>query len=339
MNKMLAEKERGNLMRWDGRRRGFYEVYYMYANDPRSRSAVWMRYTITSPVKKTDEQRCELWGIFFDEADPEKNFAVKQTFPIGRFSRDPDRFRLSIADAALDMDHCHGSITDPKNNNSLSWDLILESATPAFPYLSWKPLYALPVPKSKALVAHQDARFTGKVTANGREIDLKGARGQQSHIWGTKHALRWTWGHCNNFKEDDSAVFEGIDIQIKGGLLENLHLKMFYLKFRDRIHRFNSLPMLLKNKSSHGLGRWEFEARNSHIRLVGQAKSDTRHMVGVTYQDPDGELLWCNNTKVATLSLKIFDKSGNPVAELTSPSGCALELVDRKRYSEVPIRI
>lgn len=339
MTRMLEEKEQGNMMRWDGRRRGFYEVYYMYFNDPRSRTATWIRYTVTSPLKKIGEPRCELWGIFFDITEPKNNFAVKQTYPIDRFSKDPDRFRLGVADAELNMNHCHGSISDSNQSNSLYWDLGLESATPAFPYLSWKPLYALPVPKSKALVVHQDARFTGKLTANGREIDLKGARGQQSHIWGTKHAQRWTWGHCNNFKEDDSAVFEGIDIQIKGGLLEKLHLKMFYLKYRDRIHRFNSLPLLLKNKSSHGLGRWEFEARNNQIRMVGEAKADTQHMVGVTYHDPDGDLLWCNNSKVAALNLQLFDKSGNPIGELSSPEGCALELVDRKKYPEVPIRI
>ncbi|MFC1654667.1 tocopherol cyclase family protein [Myxococcota bacterium] len=337
--KYAAEKEQGNMMRWDGRKRGFYEVYYLYANDPQSRSATWIRYTVTSPLEKAGEPRCELWGIFFDIADPENNFAVKQTYPIDRFSKDPERFRLGIADAVLEMNRCHGSITDPKSGKSLSWDLQFDSSTPAYPYLSWKPLYALPVPKAKALVPHQGARFSGKVTANGREINLKDARGQQSHLWGTKHALRWTWGHCNCFKEDDSAVFEGIDVQIKSGLLEKLHLKMFYLKFRDRIHRFNSLPQLIKNKSSHGLGRWEFEARNKEIRMVGQASCDFDRMVGVTYQDPDGDLLWCNNTKVATLNLKLFDKSGNPITELTSPEGCAFELVDRKTYPEVPIQI
>ena len=59
----------------------------------------------------------------------------------------------------------------------------------------------------------------------------------------------------------------------------------------------------------------------------------------MTYQDPDGEDLWCNNTKTASISLKLYDKSGRPITELTSPDGCAMELVDRKTYPEVPIQI
>jgi hypothetical protein len=334
-----GEKEAGNLLRWDGRKRGFYEVYYLKFNDPKSRSAAWIRYTLTSPLEKIGEPYCELWGIFFDALDPEKNFAVKQRHPIGRLSWGRERFRVDIADAGLEMNRCHGAIDDPRRGKSLSWDLEFDSQTPILYYYPWKRLYRLPLPRTKVLVPHLDATFSGQLTADRREIELKSARGEQTHLWGSKHNLRWVWGHCNTFREDESAVFEGADGQVKHGPIESAHFKMFYIRTRDREHLFNAPLQWLSNRSKFGLGRWEFEAQDQEIRIVGEVKSDFDRFVGVTYQDPDGQPLYCNNTKLASIRLKLFERDGRPITELTSADGCALELVDRKPHPEVPLQI
>lgn len=335
----VDEKEQGNLLRWDGRKHGFYEVYYLKFNDQNSRTAAWIRYTLTSPLKKIGEPRCELWGIFFDATEPKNNFAVKQSYPIDRLSWDLERFRVGIADAGLEMNRCHGSIDDPRRGLSMAWDLKFDSETPLFYYYPWKRLYRLPLPKTKVLIPHLDARFSGKLVAGGREIEFKDAPGVQTHLWGAKHNLRWVWGHCNTFREDDTAVFEGADGQIKHGPIDSAHLKMFYVKARGREHYCNALLKWLTNRSKYRLGHWEFEACDKEVRIVGEVKSDFDRFVGVKYQDPDGEDLWCNNTKTASISLKIFDKQGRPITELTSKEGCAMELVDRKTYPEVPIQI
>lgn len=335
----VDSKEKDNLLRWDGKKLGFYEVYYLKLNDQKSRTAAWIRYTLTSPLKEVREPCCELWGIFFDAVDPQNNFAVKRRYPIDRLSWGRERFRVGIADAGLEMNHCHGSINDPERGKSMSWDLRFDSKTPTLYYYPWKRFYTLPLPRTKVLVPHLDATFSGKLTANGREIELKGARGEQTHLWGTKHNLRWVWGHCNTFREDESAVFEGADGQVKHGPIESAHFKMFYIKTRDREHLFNAPLKWLTNRSKVSLGRWEFEARDKEIQIVGEVKSDYDCFVGVTYQDPDGQPLWCNNTKTASISLKLFEKDGRPITELTSQDGCAFELVDRKIYPEVPIQI
>jgi hypothetical protein len=333
------EKEQGNLLRWDGRKRGFYEVYYLKFNDQKSRTAAWIRYTLTSPLEKVGAPRCELWGIFFDAAEPANNFAVKQSHPIDRLSWGRERFRMGVADAELEMNRCHGYITDAGRGKSMSWELDFDSQTPTFYYFPWKRIYTMSFPKTKVVIPHLDARFSGKLIAGGREIDLKDAPGVQTHLWGTRHNLRWVWGHCNAFWEDDSAVFEGGDAQVKHGPIDSAHFKMFYLKTRDRELRCNALLKWLTNRSKYRLGHWEFEACNKEVRMVGEIQSDFDRFVGVKYQDPDGEELWCNNTKTASIRLKIFDKKGRPLTELTSDEGCAMELVDRRTYPEVPIQI
>ena len=46
---VLTQAERDNVTRWDGERRGFYEVYYLKVNHIPSGTALWARYTLLAP--------------------------------------------------------------------------------------------------------------------------------------------------------------------------------------------------------------------------------------------------------------------------------------------------
>ncbi|HUT52371.1 MAG TPA: tocopherol cyclase family protein [bacterium] len=335
----MEQKERDNIVRWDGARRGWYEVYYLKWNDAASRTAYWVRYTLTSPLPGVAAPYCELWGIFFDAADPAKNFAVKERFPIDKLAWDRDRFRVGIAEAELLQNSCHARIADAEKGNALEWDIRFDSATPSFHHFPHQKMYELAFPKTKVLSPHQHAKFSGRVAANGREIAFSNAPGQQTHIWGTKHALRWAWGHCNSFREDPEAVWEGLDSQIKLGPVKSPHLNLFYLKHRGRDYLFNSVARLFTNRSRWELGRWSFAAKNRELRIAGEVSCNYKDMVAVTYTDPDGEKLWCNNSKVAAIRLTLFGPDGSRRGELTSDRGSAAEFVDRRTYPEVPVRI
>ena len=332
----MEAKERDNIIRWDGRP-GWYEVYYMKWNDPANNAAFWVRYTLTSPAGG-GEPFCELWGIFFDSVDPSKNFAVKQRFGINRFEAEKDRFALRIADAEMTMNMAKGVITDGVGND-LGWDLELSSDSPTFRHFPHQWMYTAGFPKTKVLSPHEDCRFTGSVTANGRTISFVDAPGQQTHIWGVKHALRWSWGHCNAFHEDNSAIWEGLDSQIKLGPIKSPHLSLFYLRHQGEDHLFNSIGSLFTNKSDWSLGKWTFTASGKELDMKGEITCDYSALVGVTYEDPDGENLWCNNSKVADIKIELFGKDGSEKGVLTADGVCAAEFVDRRTYPEVPILI
>lgn len=335
----LSQKERDNILKWDGEKPGHYEVYYLKWNDFESRTAYWIRYTLTSPLPHISNPYCELWGIFFDMDDPGKNFAVKNRFTIDNMSWDKDKFRVAIADAELSMNACHARIADEHKDLSLEWELEFDSAGDTFYHFPSKRFYEGGFPKTKALAPHEDARFTGRMVANGREIDFKDAPGQQTHLWGSKHAHRWAWGHCNTFKEDAGAIWEGLDSQIKLGPVTSPHFRLFYLKADGKHHYFNTLKHWFGNKGKWDVGRWTFEAKTDEIKIVGEITSKYDEHVAVTYMDPDGDLLWCNNSKVASIKIDLFDKNGSKMKTLTSDHGCAAEYVDRKTYPEVPVRI
>ena len=46
---VLTQAEQDNVTRWDGERRGFYEVYYLKVNHIPSGTALWARYTLLAP--------------------------------------------------------------------------------------------------------------------------------------------------------------------------------------------------------------------------------------------------------------------------------------------------
>jgi Tocopherol cyclase len=331
-------KQAENRLQWQGIRQGFYEVYYLKWNDPKSETAAWVRYTLTSPIPKLGAPYCELWGIFFDAKDPGNNFAVKNRFPISDLSWHDDPFSVRINDAELSQNAAHATITD-KNGRYLTWHLNFDSIGETHRYFPSDRFYKGAFPKSKGLSPHCNGRFTGSLDANGRVIGFTNVPGQQTHIWGTKHALRWAWGHCNAFAEDPDAVWEGLTAQIKLGPVASPKINLFYLRYKGKTYRFNGPSDWLTNKAQWELGKWRFSFRNDEIKVTGEIEAPYESFVAVTYTDPDGEKLWCNNCKVAPIKLQIFDNRGVPMGELTSKNSCAVEFVDRKTYDEVPVRI
>jgi len=335
----LSRKERDNILRWDGLAKGFFEVYYLKWNDEPSRTAGWVRYTLTSPKKNVGKPYCELWGIFFDAENPKNNYAVKRRFPIYDLAWETRKFMVRIAGAELNMDRCFADVTDPKTGHSLAWDFRIRSGSDTYRYFPSEFFYSGPFPKTKVLSPHMDARFNGRVVVDGRQIDVCDAPGQQIHLWGARYAQRWARGHCNTFSEDPCAVWEGLDTQIRMGPVKSPHLKLFYLKFDGRSHFFNSPAYWFKNKSRWELGRWEFEFADREVRVMGVVNCEYDEIVAVTYTDPDGKKLWCNNSKVASISMKIFNPSGTLIGTLSSDHGSAAEFVDRIIFPQVLVRI
>ena len=45
-----------------------------------------------------------------------------------------------------------------------------------------------------------DLAIEGTIGWDGREIELSGARGGQTHLWGVKHASRWCWLHASDLE-------------------------------------------------------------------------------------------------------------------------------------------
>ncbi len=332
-------QEKANHVRWDGRKRGWFENYFVKWNDPKSHTAAWVRYTLTSPTQSERKPYCELWAIVFQADDPANKFALKKRFLIHELAWGQDPFSLDIGQAFLDNHQCKGHLSDPQTNHSLSWDIRMHSSDEALFHLPIPVLYRLKFPKTKLACAHINARISGSMRVDGKHIEIEKAAGQQEHIWGTNQARGYTWGHCNSFVEDPNAVWEGLDAEICLGRWVCPHVKFFYLKSRSGEYLFNSPFQLLKNRSFTNLGIWEFRAKNREATLTGRLRCDSNRFIGLAYEDPSGEKLWCYNSKVANIELELFSARGKLLEKLTSRHSCALEHVSRSRHPLIDVAV
>lgn len=326
---------------WDQKRRGHYEVYYLKWNHLESQTAVWLRYTLHIPSRKTERPTASLWGIFFDARDPKRNQALKETFPIEEWSATRDPFSFRVGDAVLTDSSASGRLE--KGEKLLEWDLEWDPNPETVSYLPHPSLFKAPLPKTKVVTPNIDIRFRGTFRTQERTIPCRNEPGEQTHIWGTKHAERWVWGHCNAFKGDSDTVFWGLSAQIPIGRWVTPPMSIFYIRYRGEVYLLNQLWGAWRHPTDFSLGKWNFTAQVAEdLWFQGEFRTTPGRCVGVEYRDPDGDRLYCNNTKIANLQLKPLRKVRNrfiPEEPLYAEQTAAWELVERHSDPRVPVQI
>lgn len=329
----VTEAETANITRWNGRP-GHYEVYYIKFNHRESSTGCWIRYTLLAPFSGSPV--AELWGIFFDSNNPSNNRAVKNTFPVSEAEIKKDSFLFRIGNSVISKTGAKGEIRGQEG--SITWDLRFEPVFQTFFHFPYKFMYRTPVPKTKVVSPNFSIKVYGSVEVNGTTYDCRGEPGQQTHLWGTKHAERWTWANSSIFKEDGGAIFEGLSAQIKLGSRISPALTLFFLRCLGRDYYLNGIVRLFRNKSNSAFPVWKFSSRKDGMIFSGNISAAIESFVGVEYTDPDGEKLWCYNTKVADLVLDVYERE-RKLTTLTSPGLSALEFVSRIKDPRIPVRI
>ena len=330
-----------NALQWDGSP-GHYEVYYLSATDPGSGVGLWIRYTMLAPQAPAEEPTCALWLMAMDpRSGSDRVLARKATLPVGEMRASADPFSLRIGEAVLDDRGMRGAIED------VAWDLHWEPRLE--PYEHVHPLLRrAKVAKTILVLPHADLAVAGTVTLAGRTIALSGARGGQAHLWGSKHAARWAWVHCNDLRHDDGTPAEDSFIDAVSVFVPRLGREVgpstpVVARLQGADFRSTSPRRVLRNQSRFELTRWELQAVDGRRRVQVEIDAPRDLLVGVTYHDPDGELAHCYNTEVATLRLLVQDRTGTRSsrwtdrAHLVSDGAAHFEYAQREPVPDVPL--
>ncbi|MCA9522082.1 MAG: hypothetical protein KC609_13970, partial [Myxococcales bacterium] len=229
----LTRHEIDNFVRWNpASERGHYESFFLKANDPQSRRALWLKFTILSPVDQPDHAVSEVWAIAFD-GDRDHHVAVKRRQPVERSKLGFNRFALQMADCELAPARTKGSIE--RGAHRVEWDLTFlteqqESLHP-FPF---ERMYEMGFPKAKLKTPYPDSRFNGRVRVDGEEWTLEYWKGMQGHNWGVRHTDHYLWLHCNAFDGLDDTYLEGASAKLKLGPVHTPYLTFFCLVHRGK---------------------------------------------------------------------------------------------------------
>jgi hypothetical protein len=289
-----------NALQWDGTP-GHYEVHYLSATDPASGIGLWIRYTMLAPLNS--DATCSLWFMAMDPAG-DVRVGRKVSFAADQLVAQADPFRLTIGDSELTDRGMAGGFDDVR------WELSWTPADPAHPYEHVHPLLRRGrIAKTVLTLPHADLTIDGSVSFGDRELVLEGARGGQAHLWGTKHASRWAWAHCNDFAGHDGAFVDGVSVFVPRFGREIGPSTPVVGRFLDDDFTATGPAAVIRAPSTFGLSSWHFEAVARKRRIVCEVDAPRRSLVGVTYHDPDGDLAYCYNSEAATMRVSVFDKA------------------------------
>jgi len=329
-----------NALRWDGAP-GHYEVHYLSATDRGSGVGLWIRYTMLAPLE--GDATCSLWFMAMDPAAPGEGIGRKTSRPIGDLVATAEPFALRIGDAVLSDRGMTGAFDD------VAWDLRWEPRLPAAEHVH-PLLRRAKIAKTVLTLPHPDVVVEGTVAFAGRDLVLDGARGGQAHLWGSKHAARWAWAHCNDFETLDGAprpdtFMDGVSVFVPRLGREIGPSSPVVGRFAGRDFRSTNPVAVIRNPSRFGLTSWRVEARDGARKITADVDADRDSLVGVTYHDPDGELAYCYNTETASMHLRVWDrdrsiKEGWRIAEeLSAPGRAHFEYAQREPLAGVELHV
>jgi hypothetical protein len=292
-----------NALRWDGGS-GHYEVYYLSLTDAASGVGAWIRYTMLAP--RDGEPTCALWFMAMEPGG--HVIGRKRTFPIEQLQAREQPFEVTVGDAHLDDHGIRGGFDD------VAWDLHWTGGLPAYDHVH-PLLQRARIAKTVLTLPHPDLEVAGQLRFAGRELTLDGARGGQAHLWGSKHATRWAWAHCNDFKTEagervPDSFIDGVSVFVpRFGREVGPSTPVVARLLGDDFRAIAPLTAM-RAPSRFSLTGWRFAVRVGRRRIEVEVEARREALVGVTYHDPDGDLAYCYNSETASMRVAIFDHAG-----------------------------
>ena len=297
-------------------RRGHVESYFLKINDPRGERALWVKATILARLFGAPV--AESWVVAFERGKPP--FARKATVAFGeaRFSR--TAIDAELPTLALSSSRARGE------HDGIAFDLALEDRSPEL-LLYPRRMYETPFPTTKLASPMPNLVARGEARAFGSTWKIDGWSGMLGHNWGPRHTFAYAWAHCNVWDEDVDLVFEGASGRVRlGPVLLPLRTTVV-VRSNGETHALNHVSEILRNEASMTFRRWQFSASGPTLSVRGEIFAETEDMAGLHYENPDGQMTYCLNSKLASARISIAPRGGLPFT--VSSRAAALEIGTR----------
>lgn len=301
--------------------RGHVESYFVKANDSQGRRALWLKATIIASTTRPARAMAEAWAVVFDRQG--EHVAVKESIPFARASFSSEALGIEIADfLRFDADGSRGSIE--RGPHRIDWELSWKRHGEALVHFPSAKMYTAAFPKSKLVSPYPDLTLEGTITVDGQVLDVQGWRGMQGHNWGRGHADVYAWGHCNRWDQDVDTVVEAVSARVRVGPVLTPLVTIVCVHHDGKQYCLSRPGHLMRNRGEVHPRRWFFGAKDPAIRVEGDFSAQTDDFVGLYYPNPDGDMTYCLNTKLAHGRVRIELPDREPL-DLTSRCA-ALEL-------------
>lgn len=302
---VIAATFSDNQCRWDGSTAPHYEVWFLTLNHRASQRGFWFRYCLESPSGcDHTSASASLWAAIFNRRSPEQNLGLRREYSIDQFTFERQEGSiLKLGDGSFSPGRVAGRVDE--GAHCIEWDLSYAPCETTYHHVP-RAVIRLARPSSFVCSPNLDTRFTGRILIDGESIVLNQEPGCQSHLWGRKHVDDWVWVHSNAFEKHPGTVFEGLAARPRRAGQMLPPVQSLYLRHRGEEHRFVRLRLAEQWQRKMGMGYWSFSAMNTRFYIEGAAQCRLRDMLQAEYADPDGEHLYCINSEVANLKIRLF---------------------------------
>ena len=312
-----------NALRYAAQGDGHVESWFLRANDPDRRRALWLKTTLLEP--HAGPPVAETWCCTFDGED---TWGARETVPVAEARLDGP-----LVVAGCEMDLQAGTLRGTLGDRS--WDLRFRSVGPIGEPLCMMPTRRMatwPVPRSKLFTPMPALSFSGTMRWGDRALELDGWHGMQGHNWGKEHAHTYAWGQC--LFADDEGVFAMVEafsgkLEMAGRLTP--WISGMVVRRGDRVYRWDRLVDLWNQDAEVGRSRWRLRLRGPDGEAELRMGTRPEEMVVLGYGNPDGVLSYCHNSKLADVELVVNPRDDDGFT-LRSRHGGALELLSRELH-------
>lgn len=294
---------------------GYYESFYLKLCHPAEPLGAWIRYTVHR--RPGEVATGSLWFTLFEPGGPR---AAKLTLPGPETGGDD---WLRVGEARIGDARAAGSIGD-----AVAWELAFESREAPLFHLPLGWMYRAPLPRTKLCSPLPAARFSGRLSVDGREIDVDGWRGMAGHNWGAQHAERWIWLH--------GVTPEGDWLDVAIGKLKLGRLTTPWIA-NGALSLGGTRCPLRRGRVRESPTGCELSLAGRGVRVRGSVSAPRERFVGWVYADPDGAEHHAVNCSIADMRLTV-ERRGEPPAALVVTGGAAYELGMRERDHGIAIQ-
>jgi hypothetical protein len=278
-------QQAANRVRWHAGRRDFYEVHYIQWWDHENAVAGWLRSLLFSSRSGRDE--AAIWAGVIDLANPARSLTVKHAHTLASARIADAPFRVAIGQAEMTNGASAGSIDE--GPAAISWSVAFDTPGMEIAHIP-APLGNLPIPPTKFVSGYCGGRLSGWIEVAGKRYATRGAPAVQSHFWGPKNVVGWSWGHCANFHNDPGFIFDGVFAATKLGGVPMKPLNIFFFRMDGIDYRCNGLAQaLFGNASTRDIQGWRFTARSGDTVFRGEVTARPEEMCLWRHEDPDGD--------------------------------------------------
>jgi hypothetical protein len=202
-------------------------------------------------------------------------------------------------------------------------------------------MYVIPQPR---------IAIEGSVSFAGRTVELDGAHGAQAHLWGSRHANSWGWAHAADLETLGGAPAPGdwldsISITAPRFGRDIGPTTSVVGRLLGEPFSATSPAQVLRSKASTRLTSYRVSARRRARRVEIEVDAARDALIGVVYDDPDGDRLHCWNSEVADLRCHVWDRAGRANGgwrlreTLVAPARACFEYAQRAPIAGLAIHI